>query len=253
MTFDQEIEALRALVHPNIVRLLDVFLDEKRGMIIITEYCPGGTLLNLVLRQASSHSRAWGRWVIAFFRQLIRAVAFMHERHFAHLDLKSKNVVLDARRKVLKLIDFGLAVERSDVYKRSIIGVQGTFCYMAPEVLDRSHHPYSGGKADVWSLGCVLFEMIKGFLPCSICGIRYLRVKRRMRKNVWRRLTIRPGPLETFLCGEETFEESQRLDLARILWTMLDPQEETRADIWQVRQIFREMEQNWERLKTSHK
>ncbi|XP_076059969.1 uncharacterized protein LOC143036465 [Oratosquilla oratoria] len=252
MSFAHEIKALRALVHPNIVRLLDVFIDKKRGMTIITEYCPGGNLLNLVLSQASSHSTAWGSRVIAFFRQLVGAVAFMHECHFAHLDLKSKNVVLDASRKVVKLIDFGLAVERSNVYERNISGVQGTYWYMAPEVLDRSHHPYSGGKADVWSLGCVLFEMIKGYLPCSICGIGLLRVKRRMRRKVWRRLTKRPGPLETCLCGEETFEQSQKLDLAQILWTMLDPEEESRADIWQVRQIICNPEQNGERLKTFH-
>ncbi|XP_076065051.1 uncharacterized protein LOC143039084 [Oratosquilla oratoria] len=147
MTFIREIEALGALVHPNIVRLLDVFADERRGMTIITEYCPGGTLLSLVLTHASSHSRAWGSRVIAFFRQLVAAVAFIHERHFVHLDLKSDNIVLDASRKVLKIIDFGLAVERSNVYERSIRGVQGTFWYMAPEVLDRSQHHYAGGQS----------------------------------------------------------------------------------------------------------
>ncbi|XP_076049641.1 uncharacterized protein LOC143030378 [Oratosquilla oratoria] len=220
MTFTREIEALGALVHPNIVRLLDVFADERRGMTIITE-------------------------------QLVEAVAFIHERHFVHFDLKSENIVLDASRKVLKIIDFGLAVERSNVYERSIRGVQGTFWYMTPEVLDRSQHPCAGGKADVWSLGCVLFEMIKGFLSYSVCGVGYLGVKRRMRRNVWRPLRSRPGALETCLCGEETFEDSQKRDLARISWAMLDPQEETRADIWQVwRQTIWSPEQNGERLKT---
>ncbi|XP_076059908.1 maternal embryonic leucine zipper kinase-like [Oratosquilla oratoria] len=233
-TFMREMEALRELVHPNIVRLLDVVSDEERGMIIITDFCPAGTLLDLVLKNASSHSRAWGNWIIAFFRQLVAAVAFIHKSHFVHLDHKSSNVVLDVGSKVPILIDFGLAVKRSEVYERSISGVQGTFRYMAPEVLDRTQHPYAGGKADVWSLGCLLFEMIEGFLPSSVPEIKYLEVKQRIRRDVWSRLRRRPGALETCLWGEDTFEESQKQIFARILWIMLDPEAETRADIWQV-------------------
>ncbi|XP_076061285.1 uncharacterized protein LOC143037060 [Oratosquilla oratoria] len=118
-------EALRELVHPNIVRLLDVVDDKEKDMILNTEFCLSGTLLDLVQKNASSHSRAWGNRIIKFFRQLVAAVAFIHESHFVHLDLKSSNVVLDGGSKVLKLIDFGLAVKRSDVYERNISVVQG--------------------------------------------------------------------------------------------------------------------------------
>ncbi|XP_076061509.1 uncharacterized protein LOC143037263 [Oratosquilla oratoria] len=142
--------------------------DDERGTIIITEYCPGGTLLDLLQGHTSWHSRDWGRWVMAFLKELVPAVAFMHERHFVHLNIKSDNVVLDADKEVLKLIDFGLAVRRSDVYDRCIGGVLGTLLYMAPEVLD----PYARGKPDIWFLGCVLFEKIDGSLLCSVPGLK---------------------------------------------------------------------------------
>ncbi|XP_076066162.1 uncharacterized protein LOC143039800 [Oratosquilla oratoria] len=143
-TFIRQMEALKELVHPNIVRLLDVVCDEKKGIIIITEFGPSGTLLDLVLKNASSHSRVWGNRIIVFFRHLVAAVAFIHERLYVHLDLKSSNIGLDVGSKVLKLIDFDLAVKRSEVYERSVSVVQGTLWYMAPEVLDRSQHPYGG-------------------------------------------------------------------------------------------------------------
>ncbi|XP_076030854.1 uncharacterized protein LOC143019038 [Oratosquilla oratoria] len=137
ITFVREIEALRALVHPNIVRLADVAPDDVRCTIIITEYYLGGPLLDLMQRHASSHSRDWSRWVKTFLMQLVAAVAFMHERHFGHLDIESNN------------IDFGLPVRSSDLYDRNIGGVLGILLYMAPEVQDRTQHPYAGGKADV--------------------------------------------------------------------------------------------------------
>ncbi|XP_076059505.1 uncharacterized protein LOC143036142 [Oratosquilla oratoria] len=159
-----EIEALATLVHPNIVRLVDIATDGVCD-IIVTEYCAGGTLFDALARHLMTASRSWGDRVISYFRQIVSAVSFMHSKNFVHLDLKTDNLVLDVEEKVVKVIDFGLSARTSVVYQREIKGFRGTPWYMAPEVVDKAQHPYAGGKVDVWALGCVLYELCEGCLP----------------------------------------------------------------------------------------
>ncbi|XP_076054380.1 putative serine/threonine-protein kinase nek1 [Oratosquilla oratoria] len=98
-----EIAALSTLDHLNIIKLVDVAKD--RGCkIIITEYCPGGTLLAAMERHSKSPSLAWGFQIISYFRQLVSAVSYMHSNQWAHLDLKQDNVVLSADLKVVKIL-----------------------------------------------------------------------------------------------------------------------------------------------------
>ncbi|XP_076032474.1 calcium-dependent protein kinase 1-like [Oratosquilla oratoria] len=114
-----EIAALSTLDHLNIIKLVDVAKD--RGCkIIITEYCPGGTLLAAMERHSKSPSLAWGHQIISYFKQLVSAVSYMHSNQWAHLDLKQDNVVLSADLKVVKVIDFGLSIRTSKVYQRQM-------------------------------------------------------------------------------------------------------------------------------------
>lgn len=103
----------------------------------------------------------------------------MHENHVAHLDIKLENVVLDAEGKV-KVIDFGLSARTSDVYERNVEGLRGTPWYMAPEVLDKDQHPYAGGKANVWALGCLIYGLCRGMFPYFTLSVRKLRAKEQM-------------------------------------------------------------------------
>ncbi|XP_076042007.1 uncharacterized protein LOC143025911 [Oratosquilla oratoria] len=114
-----EIAALSTLDHPNIIKLVDV-ANDRGCRIIITEYCPGGTLLAAMERYSKSPSLAWGRQIILYFRQLVSAVSYMHSNQWAHLDLKQDNVVLSADLKVVKVIDFGLSMRTSKVYQREM-------------------------------------------------------------------------------------------------------------------------------------
>ncbi|XP_076059496.1 uncharacterized protein LOC143036134 [Oratosquilla oratoria] len=117
----------------NIIKLVDVATDVC-CKIILTEYCPGGTLLAAMERYNKSPSLAWGSRIVSYFRQIVSAVSYMHSHHFVHLDLKQENVVLSADSKVVKVIDFGFSARVSKVYQREMKSLQGSPWYMAPEV-----------------------------------------------------------------------------------------------------------------------
>ncbi|XP_076037033.1 calcium/calmodulin-dependent protein kinase type II-like [Oratosquilla oratoria] len=103
-----EIQALAELTHPNVVRLVDVATQGKLN-VIITEYCEGGTLDSAVSQHAEQPYQDWGDRVASYCEQLVRAVAYVHSKNLAHLDLKTENIVLSADHKIVKLIDFGMS------------------------------------------------------------------------------------------------------------------------------------------------
>ncbi|XP_076057210.1 uncharacterized protein LOC143034746 [Oratosquilla oratoria] len=228
-----EIEALTTLVHPNIVRLVDVATDGVCD-IIVTEYCSGGTLFDALARHLMTPSRSWGDRVVSYFRQIVSAVSFMHDKNFVHLDLKTDNLVLDAEEKVVKVIDFGLSARTSVVYEREIKGFRGTPWYMAPEVVDKAQHPYAGGKVDVWALGCVLYELCEGCLPYYEPWMKDLLLQYQMEHFL--RSCALGGPAFNLLVSG-VFTKSQERTLLSVLKCMLDPKPESRLTIWQVRQF----------------
>ncbi|XP_076049292.1 uncharacterized protein LOC143029965 [Oratosquilla oratoria] len=159
----------------------------------------------------------------------------MHENNFVHLDLKSENMVLDAKKRIVKVIEFGLSARTSTVYGRDMNGSQGTPWYVAPEVLDKAQHPYAGGKVDVWALGCVLYELCEGHLPYFEPWINDLLLKHQM--TYYLRCCAGGGPaLKTVLPG--VFSKAQEQALLNVLRGMLDPNPEKRVTIWQVRQYW---------------
>lgn len=95
------------------------------------------------------------------FTQLVGAVAYVHQQHCVHRDLKLENILLDKHENV-KLLDFGFARE----YEGKTNYLQtfcGTICYSAPEML--KGEKYAGEKVDVWSLGIILYALLCGELP----------------------------------------------------------------------------------------
>lgn len=95
------------------------------------------------------------------FTQLVGAVAYVHQKHCVHRDLKLENILLDKHENV-KLLDFGFARE----YEGKTNYLQtfcGTICYSAPEML--KGEKYAGEKVDVWSLGIILYALLCGELP----------------------------------------------------------------------------------------
>jgi serine/threonine protein kinase len=121
------------------------------------ENVDGGELFQYL----STHGALHEEEAVYIFRQLVEALAYCHRLSIFHRDLKPENILLDKRTFTVKLIDFGMAAYQptGDKLKTPC----GSPHYAAPELLQGQ--PYDGSKADVWSLGVVLYLMLVGDLP----------------------------------------------------------------------------------------
>lgn len=155
----QEIQALRNLRHPNIIRILDV-ADNPDSICFIMEYAAGGELRGYVEKQtllSEEESRS-------FFKQIVRAVHYIHSKKIIHRDLKLENILLDSGNRC-KIVDFGLSDYVSG--KDRTVTDAGTEAYLAPEVYNGFSGDSNPFKIDSWALGVILYAMTHGKLPFS--------------------------------------------------------------------------------------
>ena len=172
----KELIAQSTMVHPNIVRLYGTQVDlDKRRVYMVMELATGGELFDRIAECGKLPDAAARRYLT----QMVRAVAHCHAQNVYHRDLKPENILLDGADNV-KIADFGLAAL---AYGRSApIGATvhedasflqhtkcGSLMYAAPEVLASTKESgYDAAKADVWSLGIILYSMLSGALPFKV-------------------------------------------------------------------------------------
>lgn len=150
----REARLLDKLRHPNIVTLHGIRVRDGVANLEL-EFLPLPLRVLMVepMTMQATH---------AYARQLFAALAFCHNRHIMHRDVKPENIML-ARTGRLKLADFGLAREIFSCHNQTDSGnytpQMVTLWYRAPEVL--LGHPY-GPNVDIWSAGCVIAEMLAG-------------------------------------------------------------------------------------------
>ncbi|TBU24898.1 Pkinase-domain-containing protein [Dichomitus squalens] len=155
---EREIEVLRTLKHPNIVRLYDV-IETDKYIGIILEYASGGELFDHIL----AHRYLREKDACKLFSQLISGVWYIHQKKIVHRDLKLENLLLDRHRNVI-ITDFGFAnrfEHRADDLMQTSCGSP---CYAAPELVI-SDGLYVGSAVDIWSCGVILYAMLAGYLP----------------------------------------------------------------------------------------
>ncbi|OMJ88830.1 hypothetical protein SteCoe_9129 [Stentor coeruleus] len=160
MSIRREIMILRQLKHPNIIRYFQVDYDNRQNTInILMEYIPSGSM-NVLLSKYKGFSE---NAVRNYTKQLLEGLDYLHSNDIIHRDLKSANILI-TEDSTLKLTDFGCSRrfdENSNFQTRSF---KGSPYWMAPEVVLRSGHSF---PADIWSLGCLVIEMITGRPPWS--------------------------------------------------------------------------------------
>lgn len=158
-----EVEAgtLRALDHPNIVRLLESGPLENGGLYLAMEFVDGPTLSHALPPAGFPAARAYD-----LFRQIASAMAHAHSRGVLHRDLKPGNILLDASGTV-RVADFGLAHSVSGRVKRlslTLTGlIAGTAEYLPPEAYRAGYEPDI--SADIYALGVILYELLTGHPP----------------------------------------------------------------------------------------
>lgn len=150
----QEVEVLRRLDHPGIVKLID-FTEDEGAFYVILEYCGGGELFDFII----SRTRVEEPLARRFFKQICLTVSYIHSQGIVHRDLKPENLLL-GQQNVIKLIDFGLCSTQRDI---PLTNRCGSACYISPEALVQSS--YYGAPADVWALGVILYALVDGSLP----------------------------------------------------------------------------------------
>ena len=153
-----EVNILRELKHPNIVRYYDRIIDKKHSRIyIIMEYCEGGDLNQLIKRCKKNNEFIAEDIIWKIYTQVLLAIHIIHnhkEGKILHRDIKPSNIFLDKDNNV-KLGDFGLSRELSNESNFAYSHV-GTPYYMSPEQIDETKY---NEKSDIWSLGCFLYEL----------------------------------------------------------------------------------------------
>ncbi|BGP19993.1 hypothetical protein JCM10213_006770 [Rhodosporidiobolus nylandii] len=154
----REIEVLKMVRHPNIVRLYDVIETEKYIGIVL-EYASGGELFDHILAHRYLKERDASR----LFAQLISGVSYLHSKGVVHRDLKLENLLLDRNRNVI-ITDFGFANRFNDAHVDLMATSCGSPCYAAPELVVQDGR-YVGTAVDVWSCGVILYAMLAGYLP----------------------------------------------------------------------------------------
>ena len=149
----KEVSLLESLRHPNIINYLDSFIEENELLIAI-EWAEKGDLKRVIKRAQADELPIEEVKVWEYMYQIASALKHMQEKRIMHRDLKPANIFITAEG-TLKLGDLGLGRFLSSQTIEAFSRV-GTPLYMSPEVLKGSGYDW---KSDVWSLGCVVYEL----------------------------------------------------------------------------------------------
>jgi NIMA (never in mitosis gene a)-related kinase len=149
-----EAGVLRSLSHPYIVGYFDTFVESTK-LYIVMEFADGGDLAASIKEHKEQGRHFSENEALQIFTQCCLALQHVHSRHILHRDLKSGNIFL-TKTGTVKLGDFGIAkvLDATNAEAQTLVG---TPIYLAPEVCDS--RPY-GIKADIWSIGVVVYELL---------------------------------------------------------------------------------------------
>lgn len=176
-----EVNLLRKLNHPNIVKYIRRYQDKAATIIfIIMDYCSKGDLSDYVKMHKKSNQYISEDKIWSIFAQLLIALDYCHSPNkpdasgvgrVIHRDLKTANVFL-CEDGSIKLGDFGLCrvLEQSTMAKTNV----GTPLYMAPELLENKSYTE---KVDIWSLGCIIYELCSLQPPYVATSLDSLKAK----------------------------------------------------------------------------
>ncbi|XP_044729553.1 testis-specific serine/threonine-protein kinase 3-like [Chrysoperla carnea] len=163
----RELEIISQLKHPHIIHVWSIF-RRKSKYYIFMRLAENGDLLDFILKFGALDERKARVW----FRQLVSAVQYLHERNIAHRDLKCDNILITSNFNI-KITDFGFAryVINMETGAKTLSETYcGSLAYAAPEVI--RGEPYEPLTVDVWSMGIILFVMLSKVFPFNDKNIK---------------------------------------------------------------------------------
>ncbi|KAK1236025.1 mitogen-activated protein kinase kinase kinase [Marasmius sp. AFHP31] len=155
-----ESETLRDLDHPNIVQYLG-YEETPTNLNMFLEYVPGSSVGSILLKQGKLSEPI----TISFSTQILTGLEYLHSKGILHRDLKASKIFVGMDSGVCKISGFSVS-KRINRRRRAYTAMRGSSFWMAPEGLDPPKNGYDF-KADIWSFGCVVLEMLTGTRPWS--------------------------------------------------------------------------------------
>ena len=156
----REVNLMIKLDHPNIIKLYEVYENDK-NIYLIMELCTGGELFDRIVENTENGVQFTEKQAANLFKQMMSAINYCHKNGIVHRDLKPENLLYLNKDKnsPIKVIDFGMS-KRFDS-KHFMSEKVGTAYYISPEVLNGKYDE----KCDIWSAGVILYIIICGY-PC---------------------------------------------------------------------------------------
>eukprot|EP00096_Caligus_rogercresseyi_P010756 TRINITY_DN4015_c0_g2_i1.p1 TRINITY_DN4015_c0_g2~~TRINITY_DN4015_c0_g2_i1.p1 ORF type:complete len:668 (+),score=177.23 TRINITY_DN4015_c0_g2_i1:176-2179(+) len=155
---EREVEIMNSLDHPKLLKLFDAYDNGRNEMCILTEYIGGGELFDRVIEDEFVLSE---KACIAFMKQILQGVEFIHSQQIVHLDLKPENILCHTKTgNRIKIIDFGLARRYEPMKKLQVLF--GTPEFVAPEVVNFEPIGYA---TDMWAVGVICYVLLSGLSP----------------------------------------------------------------------------------------
>ncbi|XP_063610743.1 serine/threonine-protein kinase 36-like [Penaeus indicus] len=164
----RECEIQRGLAHPNIVQMCDSFETENE-VVAVSEYVPGQLFQLLESNGPLPEER-----VRQISCNLVSAIYYLHSHRILHRDIKPQNILISSSGEA-KLCDFGFS-RKMGINTYVLTSIKGTPLYMAPELIEEKPYDHT---ADLWSLGCILFELLTGKPPfCTTSIVQLVKMVR---------------------------------------------------------------------------
>ncbi|CRK32085.1 hypothetical protein BN1708_016073 [Verticillium longisporum] len=165
MSIEREVAILKLVDHPNVMKVYDIW-ENRSEIYLVLEYVDKGDLFDYINTNGRLNEEA----AMYLFRQIMSAMQHCHAFNICHRDLKPENILLNAENQI-KIADFGMAaLHQSEGHRLET--ACGSPHYAAPELLKNKH--YRGDRADVWSMGVILYAILAARLPFDDPDIRVL-------------------------------------------------------------------------------
>ncbi|XP_051744091.1 serine/threonine-protein kinase BRSK2 isoform X2 [Ctenopharyngodon idella] len=204
MKVEREIAILKLIEHPHVLKLYDVY-ENNKYLYLVLEHVSGGELFDYLVKKG----RLTPKEARKFFRQIISALDFCHSHSICHRDLKPENLLLDEKNNI-RIADFGMAsLQVGDSLLETSCGSPH---YACPEVI--RGEKYDGRRADVWSCGVILFALLVGALPFDHDNLRQLLEK--VKSGVFHMPHFIPPDCQALLRGMIEVNPEKRLTLEEI-------------------------------------
>jgi serine/threonine protein kinase len=227
---ENEINILKEMDHPNIIKLIEV-KDTTKYYYLVMEYCNGGDLSKCLAHYKNKNQKAFSEEVVQYLmRQIVSGICYLHKKNILHRDIKLENILVnfdnieDARQRnmmkaKIKIIDFGFSrhLQKCEL----AYSILGNPINMEPGILkklNKNEHNKDYGydqKADIWGLGTICYEMLIGKCTFDSESMKEL-VNKVERGNYFLPSSLSKEAI-SFLNGMIQYDPKKRLNAEQLL------------------------------------